>query len=135
VPKGILIGTGGSCIYFSTTDTKEISKIDPISLTISESLGGVGTIGGPNEIVLHVSGKYIYASGLNSATLSVVDDTGPSMVLRKILTLPAPAGGLAVHPDGSKLYVSLTTLNQILVLDTVKLNEPLPGGINKPLYS
>lgn len=134
-PKGILIGTGGSCVYFSTTETKEISKIDPISLTISESLGGVGIIGGPNEIVLHVSGKYIYASGINSATLSVVDDTGPSMVLRKILTLPAPAGGLAVHPDGSKLYVSMTTLNQILVLDTAKLNEPLPGGISKPLNS
>lgn len=130
-PKGILIGTGGTCVYFSSTETNKINKIDPITLQISGSLGGVE--GGPQEMVLHTSGNHIYAIGKYSATLSVVDDTGSSMVLRKILTIPAIANGLAVHPDGSRLYVSISSLNQILVLDTAKLNEPLDGIINKPL--
>ncbi len=130
-PKGILIGDGGTCVYFTSTDTRKINKIDPISLTISGSLTGVEV--GLNKLALHPSGKHLYAIGIYSETLSVVDDTGPAMVLRKVLTLPAKADGLAVLPGGSQLFVSIPSLNQILVLDTAKLHESLDGIVTKPL--
>ncbi len=130
-PKGILIGNGGTCIYLSSTVTNKISKLDPISLKITESLTGIE--GRPGEMASSISGNHVYAIGRELATLSVLDDTGPSMVLRKIITLPAIANSLTIHPDGCKLYVPIPSLNQILVLDTAKLNEALDGPINKPL--
>ena len=93
---------------------------------VGEKVEGVPAVGGssPNSVVCN--GRHVYVSNGTNDSISVIDTTTDAIVSRIALRLPPPLSnlrgvmpfGLALSPDGNRLYVAESGINAVGVICT-----------------
>ena len=111
---GITVAPDGANVYVTNDGDDTISIIDTTTNTV------IGTVGISDPAALAVSpdSTRLYAlSGFNPATLHVVD-TSTRAILASVPLGVVQAYGMALTPDGSRLYISTYGSNSVKVVDT-----------------
>jgi YVTN family beta-propeller protein len=111
----------GKKVYVTSEQTGTVAVIDPASLKVLSTIR-VGSH--PTALRFSADGSRLYVANGDSDTVSVVD-TRSDKVTQTILLRPAEARnlpgatptGLALSPDGRRLYVSLADMNAVAVVD------------------
>jgi DNA-binding beta-propeller fold protein YncE len=102
------------------------TSVDPATVPMDPAPDGTQVIGGaaPGATVLSKDGRLAYVALSNVDRVAVVSLSGAPRVVRGLdlrLYPGAPYGaapsGLALSPDGKRLYVALAGLNAVAVLD------------------
>ena len=105
---------------------------------VGERVEGIPAVGGaaPNSTV--GDGRRVYVSNGNNDSISVIDTATRQVVAEVKLRLPPPLDrlrglipfGLALSPDGRRLYVAEAGLNAVGIIDTetLKVLGHLPVG-------
>ena len=76
------------------------------------------------DIAVHPAGTFLYVAAFRSrdhpeGEVSVIDTATQEMVDRiPVEVSPFPGGGLGIHPDGTRLYVTNFDANTLSVIDT-----------------
>lgn len=115
-PRGSVVSADGTRVYIGNTNSNSISVIDTGSNTVVSTIS-VG--GGPKYLALHPGGRILYTT-LEKATSYAVAaiNTVTGQVLKDLDLGVDYLGGIAVHPDGSKLYAASYGGDKVLVIDT-----------------
>ncbi len=105
---------------------------------VGEMVEGIPAVGGssPNSVV--ATGNYVFVSNGNNDCISVIDVRRDSVVKNIFLQLDERLGnlrgiipfGLALSPDGKRLYVAESGINAVGVIDvpTLKVLGHIPVG-------
>ncbi|MDT5013318.1 MAG: hypothetical protein QOH57_4935 [Mycobacterium sp.] len=129
-PMGVAVSS--SRIYVANSATNSVSVIDRSTGSVAATIAVVGT---PTAIALSADGTRAYVAGNNAVS---VINTATNTVVGQASTKGGQSFGLALSPDGQRLYVSNTFNNTVSVLDTSKATPTLmatvavgvtPGGI------
>jgi YVTN family beta-propeller protein len=142
-PMGVAISQDGTRVFISSIyDQMYIQTLDTAAnAVIYEEDTQYATCGAKFLAVddTHTS-KYLYAASLRSfwdswnytwASALFVYNMAQSGQIGQIKCLLIPGGeqgGMVLHPDGTRLYLSKPGENAILCLDTTKLHRPKPNG-------
>lgn len=121
-------------VYVTSERDGLVSVVDP---TTMRRLRDVRVGASPTALLLDRSQERLYVANSGSDTVSILD-TRSDRVTRTILLRPddlrgipgATPLGMALTPDGSRLYVALADMNAIAVVDTerAELKGYLPAG-------
>ncbi|MCC3769021.1 beta-propeller fold lactonase family protein [Streptomyces sp. UNOC14_S4] len=115
-PHGIAVSPDGTYAYVANTGPEGSGGSDSVSVihTRTDTVTATWTAGlNPRSVAVSPDGRTLYVACADG--LSVVD-TGHGAV-RNRLPAQARAGGLAVHPDGSRVYVTDPWENTLTVID------------------
>jgi YVTN family beta-propeller protein len=132
-PSGCVVSPDGMRVYIGNKLSSSISVIDAGSNSVVSTLA-VGV--NPKYLSLSPGGEFLYIA--NDYGYNIIDkvDTGTGQVVAEI-----NAGGeyeyvkgMAFHPDGSRLYVAISSLldsGKVAVIDTTidKVLHNIPVGI------
>ncbi len=105
--------------------------IDAASNTIER--GPVAVECEPTAIAITPDGRFAYAAGRLSETISVIDTASDAVIAD--VTLPAGQGiaNLAISPDGQRVYATMLAGNSIYVVETGDnsvVDPPIDVGFN-----
>jgi DNA-binding beta-propeller fold protein YncE len=120
-PRRILIGPRSGNLYVLDSQSSRITIIDPNSQKVLKTFSYVGRVS--NSFILTPDERKLYISNEQpspQATITVVDLTKPDHPAHSIEGFNCPEG-LAIVPDGSKVYVSTQCggqLDPVLVINT-----------------
>ena len=141
MPEGIAFSPDGKKAY--VTSGRYVSVIDTTTNTVTAT---VDVDNSPYEIVVNPSGTKVYVAGTKKGYSAGTDDgfvsaidTSNNTVIATMDILGGSPTGLAVTPDGKKVYVvnsNVSDNNTLSVIDTsndtisATVNiEVSPGGI------
>lgn len=93
----------GSTAYLVERDYGAVAVIDTASEQVVRTISLAGVRGFAWDIAISPSGKRAYVTFTNGH-LAIIDTTTDTIV--KTVTVPFYAGGIAVSPDGSRLYLA-----------------------------
>jgi gliding motility-associated-like protein len=110
VPDGIEVNHAGTTAYICSRDNGIITVLNTATDLISATIN-VG--GNPVIMLLSPDDSKLYVA--NSPFITIID-TKDNSIIAKIPNFFS--GGLALSPDGSKLYISLVNSSDIYVLNT-----------------
>jgi DNA-binding beta-propeller fold protein YncE len=112
--RGLAISADGGQVYVeSAGDLGAIGVIDTSTFTLTASIdAGIGT---GTEMVLSPNGRGLYASSAVGGTVSVIN-LGTGTIGQVTVDEYVSAGGLAMTPDGTRLFV--TTSAGVVTIDT-----------------
>jgi YVTN family beta-propeller protein/VCBS repeat-containing protein len=130
-PSWLAVSPDGARAYVSNLFDGTVSVIDTATNTVIDTDAGVAgvnaiSVGGSAwDMALSPDGTRLYVTKQNNSTVSVIDTTTYTLVDAD----PAAAGvnpisvggqpwGLAVSPDGTRVYVTSRTTNTVAVIDT-----------------
>jgi len=104
-PGGLAVTPNGSKVYVADRPGNTVKVID----TATNSVSSIALGGGPFFPAVSPNGAKVYVSSADGSDVWVID-TATNTVVAQIFVAPAPAGleGVAVSPDNSKVYVSVT---------------------------
>ena len=135
-PVGVAVTPGGSKVYVANDGANTVSVIDTASNTVIATIpGGIH----PYGVAASPDGSKVYVTNEGGAitfpappaTVSVID-TATNTVTATITVGPlnADAPGVAVTPDGSKVYVTNEQSNSVSVIDTATnaVTATIPTG-------
>ena len=142
-PIGVAVTPDGGKAYIANTSSESVTIIDTASNTVTGRIF-VGDFHLATGVAVTPDGTKVYVTSLNSgglfnvsAAVSVIDKATNTVVT----VLPGPSGesgiapfGVAVTPDGSKVYVANRFSNTISVINTATnalaatIAVPLGGG-------
>lgn len=124
-------------VYVSSERDALVSVVDVSDPANPKLTRNIATGAHPMALLLSPSQDRLYVANASSDTVSVIDTAG-DRVVRTILLRPAQARtlpgatptGLALSPDGSRLYASLGDMNAVAVVDVPsgKLRGYIPAG-------
>jgi len=114
----------------------------PITYVAKEEAEEIGdqTVGGSAPCALAVSDRFVYVSNANNDTIQAIDRRTGRMAatIRLSDLLPRPLRhlrgmtpyGLALTPDGRRLYATLAGFNAVAVIDTARMRilGMIPAG-------
>lgn len=126
LPVAVAFTPDGSRALVANNGDSTVSVIDTATSTVLGSPVAVG--GNPLDIVVSGDGANAYVTSGASRILSVIDITSRTVIRR--FTLHDPSNGIAILPDGSKIYVVHTTSGTLSVIDPVTdrvLGKPIPA--------
>lgn len=112
-PSGLALSPDGKTLWVGKFASPKIAEIDTETLTEVRELPA----GHPIWDVVYVPGRQeIYASGLQSEGISVVDLTTGELV--EVIDMPTSPAGMAVHPDGSRVWAAVSGGDYVAEIDT-----------------
>lgn len=108
-PVGAAVTPNGSFLYVVLASTKKLYKIDlsnnKVDTIINLETAGLGT---PSEVVTSPDSQHVYVSGNSDDIAEVNVSTNAVTIWSNIGNFAgAQCGGLAVSPDGTRLYVGV----------------------------
>lgn len=121
--QSVVLAPDGSRLYVMSRLSKELQVFDAGTNTSlgTYTLSSV-TSANVQYMVISPDGKTLYLSGYNTGpTLSsvfVVDVSGATPTVSGSITIGQESSGLALTPDGSKLYATNAKDNTVSVIDT-----------------
>jgi DNA-binding beta-propeller fold protein YncE len=129
--SAIAVVADGQAVWVVNPDANTIAKIGASSLTkLAEFPVGKN----PRTLALSTS-QYVYVACQDDDTVVRLDQTDGSMLTQHLRFGCAPYG-VALNPEGTRLYVSCERTDTLLVLDpslntlaTVTLGWPTPRGV------
>jgi len=101
-PVGVAVSPDGSRVIVTNQDSNTISVI---STTTNAVIATIPVGNSPGSAAFSPSGTIAYIGNISSSTVSVVDLTS-NTVTATITGVDGSRKGIAVHPDGSRIYVS-----------------------------
>jgi YVTN family beta-propeller protein len=134
-PRGIAVTPDGSKVYAANYDANTVSVIATASNTVVDTIT-VGT--GPAGVAVTPDGSKIYVANRNSNNVSAIATASNTVIATVTVgnvpsnpNLPANPFGVAVTPDGSKVYVAnfgLTTVSVIATASDTVIGSPIYVG-------
>lgn len=128
---GIAIASDAGRLYASNVFAQSVSVIDIASNAVVTNLP---IAGGPTAVVASPNGTRVYVlNGTGGAFVSEID-TATNAVLRTTPLVVTQARGMAITPDGARLYVSTYGSNSVKVVETATMSvmATIPVG-NVPM--
>jgi YVTN family beta-propeller protein len=128
-PMGVV--ASASKIYVANSASNTVSVIDRTSGAVTT----INVVSTPTAIALSSDGSRAYVAG--NGAVSVINTTS-NAVVSQVATQGGQSFGLAVSPNGQRVYVTNTWNNTVSVIDTSKATPALvatvqvgstPGGI------
>jgi hypothetical protein len=125
--------------YVADTGTTKILRIDPLTMNVNEELSQTGSFQGkPKHMAVAPDGRHIYTtssvpmwegnSGKYVGDICTINASGDNLTALRLVFTELPhqvsLADLVVSKDNSRLFVADPDNNQILVLDTSKLQLP-----------
>lgn len=99
-PQGIAVTADGRHVYVADSDSSTMSVIDTQSRTVM----GIAVPRGPFGVAAAPDRPYVYVTDFDSQAVSVLDaDVGT--VARQPIRISGHPMGIAVHPQGHRIYV------------------------------
>ena len=129
--EGVAIAPDAGRLYVSNVFDQSVSVIDIASNALVATLP---IAGGPTAVVASPNGTRVYVlDGTGGAFVSEID-TATNAVLRTTPLLVTQARGMAITPDGARLYVSTYGSNSVKVVSTATMSvtATIPAG-NVPM--
>ncbi len=131
-PEGVAVHPDGTRVYVSNLVSSSVSVIDAVANTL---LGTVplGASRNPIGVAVHPGGAWVYVanSGVppekSVHTISVIDTATNTLAGEIDLGILSQANvpfGIAVHPDGTKLYVANLNGNFVSVINVDTTVDP-----------
>jgi YVTN family beta-propeller protein len=115
-PRGSVVSPDGTRVYIGNAVSNTISVIDTGSNAI---ISTINVNGGPKYLALHPGGRILYATLEKASSYAVaVINTMTSQVIKELDLGSDYLWGIALHPDGSRLYAAVYGGSQVLVIDT-----------------
>lgn len=124
VPIGVALLPNGSKAYVTNNVTEKVAVINTATNTMITSIDGAN-----RPVVAHPDGTRVYAGLDTSPRQIIVIDTATDTVSTTIPLVGEP-WGLAVHPDGSRLYVA-SGANSVIIdtaTNLITATTDLSGG-------
>ncbi len=138
-PLAVAALSNGSKVFVGSQRDSKVYVIDATTPTAPTLAGSIATGAHPIGLLLNKAQTLLFVANANSDTISVVD-TATNAIVRTILLRPDGARGLAgatpngltLSPDEKTLYVTLSDMNAVAVVDTARyrLRGYLPVGWN-----
>lgn len=135
-PSYLAVSPDGSQVYVLCNNEESDGIIAIIDTATNQVLTTTIAIGGfPQSLVFTADGNYAYEVNDPASVVSVIN-TATQSVSSTLRTNQLYAGGLALLPNGKKLYVTGDS-EYIQVIDTIekgskKVTLPQSGGYNTP---
>lgn len=123
-PMGVYFSADGGQVFVTNYSGNSVSIID---VATGRQVNVIPVGQGPGEMAIHPNGRLAYVSNSLSSTISIID-----LLQRAVIdTLDVHADGLAISPDGSRLYASQRSSNALVSIETSTLNTSTPIPCNK----
>jgi len=132
MPYGVAIDPTGARVYVTNSGADTVSVINTATNAVSATinLGSVGSV--PRGVEVSPDGARVYvAHRFGPPSVSVIDAATNAVVAT--LDEGWGATGLAIHPSGTRLFVTEEFSNLLKVIDTATLGTPTPQFVNVPL--
>ncbi len=128
-PEGVAVSPNGSRVYVTDGGGATVSVINAATNAVTATIS-VGHQ--PSGVAISADGSRLYVTNqgdVDGNTVSVVN-TATNKVIATIPVGQDPAGGVALSPDGSVVYVSNFISNTVSVISTAtdKVIATLPAG-------
>jgi YVTN family beta-propeller protein len=119
-PRGVT--ASANRVYVANSGDGTVSVIAPSTRTVVATI----TVGGDLEdLAVNASGTRLYATSFHGGNLSVID-TATNTVIGTVALSPLSLEGVAVHPDGSRLYVAARDGNGVGYVKVISTAPPYP---------
>jgi YVTN family beta-propeller protein len=126
-PIGIAVNPQGTRAYVANAAGDTVSVIDLGTNTVLNVISDIG-MQSPRRIAISPSGDRVYVSNANTTTVSVISASSNSVIS---IPVGATQEGLAVSPDGLRVYVTLNG-NSVAVINAGTNNvvgSPITVGL------
>ena len=112
LPSAAVVNPSGTKAYVNQSSANLVSAIDTTTNTV---LGSVAVCSGPYQQVVNATGTRLYVV-CSSGNVSVIDTS----TFTVIATIPvgATARGIAITPNGSRVWTSNSGSNNVSIIDT-----------------
>lgn len=122
VPVAVTMNADGSRLYVTNSTSRTVSVIDTAT---NQVIATVNTGTGPGRAIVAPNG-YLYVANSGGAAVTVIDTATNTQVdlnptqngVQAIIPVGNGPRGLALSPDGSRLYVSSTNDDTVTVINT-----------------
>jgi YVTN family beta-propeller protein len=128
-PFGVAVSPDGSTVYLANVDSDTVSVIDTATSKVTTTI----TVGfNPSGVAVSPDGRTVYAAVESFAVnqgngVSVIDVASKTVTttiaLSRTCKCNSGPGGVAVSPDGSKVYATYGGNNTVSVIDAASNKE------------
>lgn len=130
-PTSVAISTDGSRAYVVLAGEQRLAVIDTATRTVIEKV----YVDSPYRVAVSPNGKFAYVTVVGSLSSDgvAVFDTATNTVV-KTIPLTSPPEGIAVSPDGKKVYVAQQSAGSVVVIDTATqaVTKTITGDFGAP---
>lgn len=128
--SGIAQSADGSTLWVGSFDSKSVLEIDAATLTIVRTL----PTGVESYDVAWIPGRdELYVSEFSGEKVVVVDLVKGEVAAT--LTLPTSPAGMAVRPDGARVFVAVSGADRVAAIDTATRTVALEVPIAEPEFT
>jgi YVTN family beta-propeller protein len=120
-PEGIAVSADGRHVYVADSDSSSVSVIDATSRRVAR----IAVPRGPFAMAAALDRPYVYVTSFDARTVTVID-AGTGQAARQPMTLPGHPLGIAVHPQGYRLYVVDDTRTLWMIDPSTNRAMPVP---------
>ncbi|MDR7667257.1 PKD domain-containing protein [Methanosarcina sp. Z-7115] len=128
-PGGVAVTPDGTKVYVANSNDGTVSVIDTGTITVISTVN-IGTESGLTGVAVNSAGTKVYVVG-NNGTVSVID-TATNNVTATV-NVGSGSQGVAVDPDGLKVYVTNDGDGTVSVIDTTTNNVTATVNVGKYL--